>query len=126
METGLNVITLERRAGSLIDLVVSKDAPRFHNVSCYRFIELIIWISSKRLRSSDLRNTHANNKTEMAEGAAFHHSEEELKARSVTEVFCVGTNSDICVAHTAIHASKLVSRPVYFLTCCGILVRVGV
>ncbi len=27
----------------------------------------------------------------MAEGAASHHWEEELKARSVTDIFCVGT-----------------------------------
>ena len=68
------------------------------------FHRLIIWISSKRLRSSNLRNTHTNNETEMAEGAASHHQKEEPKARSVIEVFCVDTNGDICVAHIVIHA----------------------
>ena len=69
------------------------------------FHRLIIWISSKRLRPSNLRNTHGNNRNEMAEGAAsHHHRKEELKAHSLTDIFYVDTAGDICVAHTAVHA----------------------
>ena len=42
----------------------------------------------------------------MAEGAASHHMEEELKARGVTDVFCVGTAGDFGVAHTASYAAQ--------------------
>ena len=37
----------------------------------------------------------------MAEGVVSHHLEEELKARGVTDIFCVGTAGD-----TAIHAAQ--------------------
>ena len=57
-------------------------------------------------RYSGFKDTHGNTKNEMAEGAASHHLEEELKARGVTDVFCVGTAGDFCVAHTAIHAAQ--------------------
>lgn len=43
---------------------------------------------------------------EMPGGAVSHHLEDELKAREITDVFCVGTAGDYCVSHTAIDTAQ--------------------
>ncbi len=100
-------------------------------MTCYRFIEVKLWISSQRLisrpysRYSSLRDNLDNTKNEVAEGAASHHREEELKAHRVTDVFYVGTGIDGCVAHTAFHAVQADFKPCVLSDVVWELVRVG-
>ncbi len=58
------------------------------------------------IRYSRFKDTHGNDKDDMSKVAVSHHLEDELKAREITDVFCVGTAGDYCVSHTAIDAAQ--------------------
>ena len=76
---------------------ISEASPPLCTTTSYPAIHL----QHTHYRFSAFSDTHGNQKHDLPPNAASHHLDDELRAKGITHVYCVGTAGDACVPHTA-------------------------